>query len=742
MAGVEIRNQIIGMQLENSSSDLSPTSTGLVYFNTTSSIAKIYNGSSWKTFLFADLTNITGTLPIASGGTGQTSQTAAFDALAPTTTTGDMIYYNGTDNVRLPIGTNGQTLAVVAGAPAWADAGSGGSGEINLLTNPSAASATTGWSAGTNHTVTRLTSGSPLDPTIATAFRFAKTVASATTESSTSGDYSTFTLPVGLENTKHQVKFYCIVPATGVWRVSVYDGTTRLSLSTDSSSVTTLPAGFTGQFITTFSATTNNSYTVSFTETSGVICNLDATSIVVTPGNVKQGAVVESNLTLTGWSWSNLPTSSSSATYTRIGQWMLLNARGTASGAATGNIVFNMPSGLTIDTSQWPGSSEIKPVGVVKALNTGTDRQTGVVCVDSSTTIVFISDGGGGYWNNSDPMGGAWANNDTIEFQAMIPISQWATSGTVNLAENNVEYSWSAETGTTANTLYSDTSKYRYGPAGAQFNSIAASVGAGERTRYKVGFQTPVQPSDVVTIEVTTDGGTTWQELGSTDGLNELFFLDTGYYGMAIDAVDSTSANVVFGNRGRHTYGVTSFGGAGGAWSGLNTASNKWRVKKSSGGQAVGFGEVVPGTSSGLVSASGLKGRIDGGTVASGYVGEKLESAGSTTSTSTTNLCSVALTAGTWSIQCNVTGNMSSSAAGDYVDFALSTANNNLTGAITVSSQTLGISKGQFVTGAASRGMGATSAYVSLSGNQTYYLNSSFAGTGTIVGHILAVRVA
>lgn len=50
--------------------------------------------------------DVTGTLPIANGGTGQTSQTAAFDALAPTTTKGDLIVYNGTDNIRVGVGTN------------------------------------------------------------------------------------------------------------------------------------------------------------------------------------------------------------------------------------------------------------------------------------------------------------------------------------------------------------------------------------------------------------------------------------------------------------------------------------------------------------------------------------------------------------------------------------------------------------------------------------------------------------
>jgi hypothetical protein len=53
---------------------------------------------------------LAGTLAIANGGTGQTSAAAAFDALSPTSAKGDLIVYDGADNVRLPVGTNGQIL--------------------------------------------------------------------------------------------------------------------------------------------------------------------------------------------------------------------------------------------------------------------------------------------------------------------------------------------------------------------------------------------------------------------------------------------------------------------------------------------------------------------------------------------------------------------------------------------------------------------------------------------------------
>jgi hypothetical protein len=66
---------------------------------------------------------------IADGGTGQSTATAAFDALAPTTTQGDIIYFNGTDNVRLAKGSATQVLTMNSGAtaPEWAAASAGGS---------------------------------------------------------------------------------------------------------------------------------------------------------------------------------------------------------------------------------------------------------------------------------------------------------------------------------------------------------------------------------------------------------------------------------------------------------------------------------------------------------------------------------------------------------------------------------------------------------------------------------------
>lgn len=50
------------------------------------------------------------TLAITRGGTGQATATAGFDALAPTTTKGDLIVHDGTNNIRIVVGSDGQVL--------------------------------------------------------------------------------------------------------------------------------------------------------------------------------------------------------------------------------------------------------------------------------------------------------------------------------------------------------------------------------------------------------------------------------------------------------------------------------------------------------------------------------------------------------------------------------------------------------------------------------------------------------
>jgi hypothetical protein len=83
--------------------------------------------------------NVTGTVAIANGGTGQTTKVAAFDALSPASTKGDLIAFDGTDNVRLPVGADGLVLQADSTQTTglkWAAAGSSGA----TITNDTATS--------------------------------------------------------------------------------------------------------------------------------------------------------------------------------------------------------------------------------------------------------------------------------------------------------------------------------------------------------------------------------------------------------------------------------------------------------------------------------------------------------------------------------------------------------------------------------------------------------------------------
>jgi len=70
--------------------------------------------------------NVTGTVAIANGGTGQTTASAAFNALSPVTTAGDLIIGNGTNSAtRLAIGANTYVLTSNGTTATWS-ASSGG----------------------------------------------------------------------------------------------------------------------------------------------------------------------------------------------------------------------------------------------------------------------------------------------------------------------------------------------------------------------------------------------------------------------------------------------------------------------------------------------------------------------------------------------------------------------------------------------------------------------------------------
>ena len=74
-------------------------------------------------------------LPVANGGTGQTTASAAFNALSPVTTAGDLIIGDGTNSAtRLAIGANTYVLTSNGTTATWAAPSGGGSGTVTSIT--------------------------------------------------------------------------------------------------------------------------------------------------------------------------------------------------------------------------------------------------------------------------------------------------------------------------------------------------------------------------------------------------------------------------------------------------------------------------------------------------------------------------------------------------------------------------------------------------------------------------------
>ena len=104
------------------------TSTDWTTFN--SKQAALVSGTNIKTVGGNSLlgSGDVGTIGIAYGGTGQTTASAAFNALSPITTTGDLILGNGTNSAtRLAIGANTYVLTSNGTTASWSAPAGGGS---------------------------------------------------------------------------------------------------------------------------------------------------------------------------------------------------------------------------------------------------------------------------------------------------------------------------------------------------------------------------------------------------------------------------------------------------------------------------------------------------------------------------------------------------------------------------------------------------------------------------------------
>ena len=123
------------------SAGTSALTTGILKSTTTTGALSIAVAADFPTLnqnTTGTASNVTGTVAIANGGTGQTTASAGFNALSPITTTGDLIIGNGVNSAtRLAIGANTYVLTSNGTTATWAAASGGGGATITNDTTTS-----------------------------------------------------------------------------------------------------------------------------------------------------------------------------------------------------------------------------------------------------------------------------------------------------------------------------------------------------------------------------------------------------------------------------------------------------------------------------------------------------------------------------------------------------------------------------------------------------------------------------
>lgn len=93
------------------------------------------NLPTWAQVNLSSPNAITGQAPIGNGGTGQATKTLGFNALSPLSTKGDLIGFDGTNNVRFGVGSNNQILTADATQTVGYKWAAGAANSVTYLAN-------------------------------------------------------------------------------------------------------------------------------------------------------------------------------------------------------------------------------------------------------------------------------------------------------------------------------------------------------------------------------------------------------------------------------------------------------------------------------------------------------------------------------------------------------------------------------------------------------------------------------
>ena len=639
------------------------------------------------------------------GGTASNTSRIALPKAAKTTLDGltrkqaVLLYASDTDKVYKD---NGVTLTEIGGSGS-------GSGEINTIATPN--DVTAGWAtsgAGVTMATTSTASDLPLGPIITTAIKI-------TPVSGTDYVYYRFTMPEALKNKKLKIEWHqrpLSGYASGDLKVDMYKNSasnyggtyTRFALSTDSSAVTSIP-NLTGKFTTYFDTDSSDYYELRYARVAGTTA-LNITSVIVGPGIQPQGAVVS------GWQ-SYTPTITGLGTvtnliaeYARIGEEIAVKGSLIAGTPTASNFSISLPSGLNVKSSlgnskQHIGKAQVLVSGAT-ASSAYSDYQTLFTDPSTSASVVYAAFQTGSGVFQKVPGNSFVSAGNSLTFEFRVPIAEWAGSGTLNTAQNDVEYAYNTNTADST-----DTTSFANKPDGVLIGAFTTTT-----RKKRVRFLSPIQDGDVVSLEFKEGSTGSWIKVGqfaktNTDPINSLTLQGATGYGAGIVYVNSTDVDVLF-----YQYAAVagvSYASAGLTWSSFSTVY--WRVKKEKAGTAVGFGLAGTDGSAGLYKAGQAPGLTTGVAVGSGYVGESFSDSSSTFFiTSHANIITRTLPKGKWLIKAFTSFNTGSGTSG-YMSISKTSATHDATNQMYFSFTT-----------ATGLGGACTEIIENISADTTYYL--------------------
>lgn len=443
----------------------------------------------------------------------------------------------------------------------------------------------------------------------------------------------------------------------GDWTIRIFDITGAVAITPR---VTSIPAPGTSitRFQTSFLTTTNSSYRVEFVpvNNTGSVTNkfIEFDNFVVGPVEPVQGAPMSEWTSFTP-SLTNVTLGTggtSNGFYRRVGDSMEIRAGFTlgTGGSTTSPIQLGIPGSVSIDGAKVNSNTESMIGSGYASDASDSSRRYLIIARRSGTVIVFEGDEDATSSGGSNPF--PWAASDTFTVGAIVPIAEWAGS-TVGLSNSRVEYAYN-----TTLTDASDTTSFGYGPGGTQFANFTAS------RNKRVRFQNPIQPTDMILFQFTTDSGATWFNLGSKNDIVCPFEQDdTVAYGVKLDPVaGGTDVDANF--RLYRNSITTTFAGGASSYADIdNDPVYKWRIVKSSNPLSIGagFDDIRATSLSDIVATQLGHKQYFSGTAYNGGISPTI------TGTNWTTVRGVfipyAMQDGTWRLRFNFKGSLSAGAA-------------------------------------------------------------------------------